>query len=35
VIEPIGSTPAEYAKAIERENEAMAKAGRVANLKAD
>jgi tripartite-type tricarboxylate transporter receptor subunit TctC len=35
VIEPIGSTPAEYAKAIERENEAMAKAGRAANLKAD
>jgi tripartite-type tricarboxylate transporter receptor subunit TctC len=35
VIDPIGSTPAEYGKAIERENEAMAKAGRTANLKAE
>jgi len=35
VINPIGSTPAEYGKAIERENEAMGKAGRAANLKAE
>jgi tripartite-type tricarboxylate transporter receptor subunit TctC len=33
VIEPIGGGPAEYAKAIEHENEAMAKAGRAAKLK--
>jgi tripartite-type tricarboxylate transporter receptor subunit TctC len=35
VIDPIGSTPAEYGKAILRENEAMGKAGRAANLKAE
>ena len=35
VIDPIGSTPAGYGKAIERENEAMSKAGRAANLKAE
>jgi tripartite-type tricarboxylate transporter receptor subunit TctC len=35
VIDPIGSTPAEYGKAIERENEAMGKAGRAARLKAE
>lgn len=35
VIDPVGAGPAEYAKAIERENEAMSKAGRVANLKAE
>jgi tripartite-type tricarboxylate transporter receptor subunit TctC len=35
VIDPIGSTPAEYGKAIARENEAMGKAGRAANLKAE
>jgi tripartite-type tricarboxylate transporter receptor subunit TctC len=35
VIDPVGSTPAEYGKAIERENEAMSKAGRAANLKAE
>lgn len=35
VIDPVGSTPAEYGKAIERENEAMSKAGRTAKLKAE
>ena len=35
VIDPVGSSPAEYGKAIERENEAMSKAGRAANLKAE
>jgi tripartite-type tricarboxylate transporter receptor subunit TctC len=35
VIDPIGAGPAEYGKAIERENEAMRKAGRAANLKAE
>jgi tripartite-type tricarboxylate transporter receptor subunit TctC len=35
VIDPVGSTPAQYGKAIERENEAMSKAGRAANLKAE
>jgi tripartite-type tricarboxylate transporter receptor subunit TctC len=35
VIDPVGAGPAEYAKAIERENEAMSKAGRAANLKAE
>jgi tripartite-type tricarboxylate transporter receptor subunit TctC len=35
VIDPVGSTPAQYGKAIERENEAMGKAGRAANLKAE
>jgi tripartite-type tricarboxylate transporter receptor subunit TctC len=35
VIEPIGAGPAEYAKNLEREVEAMAKAGRIANLKAE
>jgi tripartite-type tricarboxylate transporter receptor subunit TctC len=32
-IEPIGSTPADYAKAIARENDLMGKAGKVADLK--
>ena len=32
VVEPVGGSPAEYAKAIERENAAMAKAGKVAQL---
>ena len=35
VIDPVGGGPAEYGKAIERENEAMRKAGRAANLKAE
>lgn len=35
VIEPVGAGPAEYAKVIARENEAMAKAGKAANLKAE
>jgi tripartite-type tricarboxylate transporter receptor subunit TctC len=35
VIEPVGAGPAEYAKHLEREVEAMAKAGRIANLKAE
>lgn len=35
VIDPVGSTPAEFAKAIERECDAMGKAGRIANLKAE
>ncbi|HWI78701.1 MAG TPA: tripartite tricarboxylate transporter substrate binding protein, partial [Ramlibacter sp.] len=35
VIDPVGSTPAEYGKAIDRENEAMSKAGRTAKLKAE
>jgi tripartite-type tricarboxylate transporter receptor subunit TctC len=35
VIDPVGAGPAEYGKAIERENEAMRKAGRAANLKAE
>ena len=33
VIEPVGAGPAEYARVIARENEAMARAGRTANLK--
>jgi tripartite-type tricarboxylate transporter receptor subunit TctC len=32
-IEPIGSTPADYVKAIARENDLMSKAGKVADLK--
>lgn len=35
VVEPVGAGPAEYAKVIVRENEAMARAGKVAQLKAD
>ena len=35
VIDPVGAGPAEYAKVIDRENAAMARAGKVANLKAD
>lgn len=35
VIDPVGAGPAEYARAIDHENEVMAKAGRAANLKAD
>ena len=34
-IEAVGSTPAEFGSAIERENQAMGKAGRAANLKAE
>ncbi|WP_423458277.1 Bug family tripartite tricarboxylate transporter substrate binding protein [Ottowia sp. VDI28] len=34
VIEPVGGSPAEYGKAIERENAAMAKAGKAAQLTA-
>jgi tripartite-type tricarboxylate transporter receptor subunit TctC len=35
VIEPLGLGPAEYAKILDREVETMAKAGRIANLKAE
>lgn len=35
VIEPVGAGPAEYGRVIQRENEAMARAGRTANLKAE
>ena len=35
VIDAVGSSPAEYGKAIERENEAMSKAARGAKLKAE
>jgi tripartite-type tricarboxylate transporter receptor subunit TctC len=35
VIDPVGGGPAEYGKAIERENEAMSKVGRAANFKAE
>ncbi len=35
VVEPIGAGPAEYAKVIERENAAMARAGKAAQLSAD
>lgn len=35
VVEPVGAGPAEYGKVIARENEAMAKAGKVAQLKSD
>jgi hypothetical protein len=34
-IEAVGSTPDAYAKVIELENAAMAKAGKAADLKAD
>lgn len=34
VIDPIGAGPAEYGQVIARENEAMAKAGKIADLKA-
>ncbi len=35
VVEPVGAGPAEYAKAIARENEAMVKAGKAAQLSSD
>ena len=35
VVEPVGAGPAEYAKAIERENAAMARAGKAAQLSAN
>lgn len=35
VVEPVGAGPAEYAKVIERENAAMARAGKAAQLSAD
>ena len=35
VVEPVGAGPDEYAKVIARENEAMAKAGKSAQLKAE
>ena len=35
VVEPVGVGPAEYGRVIDRENEAMAKAGKVAHLNAD
>lgn len=35
VIEPVGAGPAEYGRVIARENELMAKAGKVANLKSE
>lgn len=35
VVEPVGAGPTEYAKVIARENEAMAKAGKAAQLSAD
>ena len=35
VIEPVGAGPAEYLKVIERENEAMAKAGKAAQITAN
>lgn len=35
VVEPIGAGPAEYARVIERENAAMARAGKAAQLSAD
>jgi tripartite-type tricarboxylate transporter receptor subunit TctC len=34
-IDAVGAGPAEYGRVIERENEAMARAARVANLKAE
>jgi tripartite-type tricarboxylate transporter receptor subunit TctC len=34
-IDAVGSTPDAYAKVIEQENAAMAKAGKAADLKAD
>lgn len=35
VVEPVGAGPAEYARVIERENEAMLRAGKTANLRAE
>lgn len=35
VVEPVGVGPAEYGRVIDRENEAMAKAGKAAHLNAD
>lgn len=35
VVEPVGAGPAEYARVIARENEAMLRAGKAASLKAD
>jgi tripartite-type tricarboxylate transporter receptor subunit TctC len=35
VVEPVGAGPAEYTRVIQRENQAMAKAGQTANLKAE
>lgn len=35
VIDPLGAGPAEYARVIARENEAMARAGQIADLKAE
>lgn len=35
VIDPVGAGPVEYGKVIARENEAMAKAGKIADLKAE
>lgn len=35
VIDPVGAGPAEYARVIARENEAMARAGKIADLKAE
>ena len=35
VIDPVGSDPKTYAQAIMRENEAMARAAKVADLKAE
>ena len=35
VVEPVGAGPAEYARVIERENAAMARAGKAAQLSAD
>jgi tripartite-type tricarboxylate transporter receptor subunit TctC len=34
-IEPVGSSPADYAKVIAKENESMGKAGKIAELKAE
>ena len=34
-IDPVGAGPSEYGKVIEHENEVMARAGKVADLKAD
>lgn len=35
VIDPVGAGPAEYTRVIARENEAMARAGKIADLKAE
>ena len=35
VVEPVGVGPADYGRVIDRENEAMAKAGKAAHLNAD